>query len=240
MENIYVIILLVIILFVIFISNRRENKDNKENLDTTTPTLNLSNEAIQNIASVYNNQNMTVTNLNTTGNLSVKGDINFAQFKGIIVAWSGAISDIPKGWGFCDGTKYKALDNTDLQSPDLRSKFILGAGKGKDAGGVDLTDRKVGENGGEEKHKLTITEMPSHQHDVNVRQGGDWDPSNTVWGINAGFSQNHRSATSWGTTLQRTSYNGGTSRQEPDGSAAPTNSFNIMPPYYVLAYIIKL
>ena len=235
MENIYVILILVIILIVIFINNRRENK---ENLDSTTPPL--SNEAIQNIASVYNNQNMTVTNLNTTGNLSVKGDINFAQFKGIIVAWSGAVADIPKGWGICDGTKYKALDNTDLQSPDLRSKFILGAGKGKDPSGVDLTERKVGENGGEEKHKLTIDEMPSHQHDVSVRQGGDWDNSNPVWGINAFFSQNHRSATTWGTTLQRTSYNGGTGRQEPDGSPAPTNSHNIMPPYYVLAYIIKL
>jgi microcystin-dependent protein len=244
MENLYVILILVIILLAIFIENNKENKDNKENLDSTQSSLNLSNEAIQNIASVYNNQNMAVTNLNTTGNLSVKGDINFAQFKGIIVAWSGAIADIPKGWGICDGTKYKALDGTDLQSPDLRSKFILGAGKGKDANGVDLTDRKVGEKGGSENHTLSVNEMPSHNHDVNVRLGGDWNPSDSFWGINAGRTFNHRSATTWGPTLVPTSYFGGTpTRTEPDrpaASASITSPHNNMPPFFILAYIIKL
>ena len=235
MENIYVILILVIILIVIFINNRRENK---ENLDPTTPPL--SNEAIQNIASVYNNQNMAVTNLNTTGNLSVKGDINFAQFKGIIVAWSGAVADIPKGWGICDGQKYKALDGTDLQSPDLRSKFILGAGKGKDPSGVDLTERKVNDIGGTENHILDITEMPIHNHYVNVRQGGDWDGSNPIWGINALFSRNHRTATTWGTTRMQTSYGNYLDYDTPVANLPKTKPHNNMPPFYALAYIIKL
>lgn len=38
---------------------------------------------------------------------------------GLIVMWSGAIVDIPKGWHLCDGT-----DGT----PDLRDRFMLGAG----------------------------------------------------------------------------------------------------------------
>lgn len=37
----------------------------------------------------------------------------------IIVLWSGAIVDIPAGWALCDGN-----NNT----PDLRDKFIIGAG----------------------------------------------------------------------------------------------------------------
>lgn len=39
--------------------------------------------------------------------------------KNIIVLWSGAIADIPAGWALCDG------NNT---TPDLRDRFIVGAG----------------------------------------------------------------------------------------------------------------
>jgi len=40
--------------------------------------------------------------------------------KGCIIMWSGSIDDIPKGWQLCDG-KHGA--------PDLRDRFIIGAGK---------------------------------------------------------------------------------------------------------------
>lgn len=39
--------------------------------------------------------------------------------KGIIVLWGGAIVDIPAGWSLCDGGGGR---------PDLRDKFIIGAG----------------------------------------------------------------------------------------------------------------
>jgi hypothetical protein len=39
--------------------------------------------------------------------------------QGLVCIWSGAVADIPKGWQLCDGTNGK---------PDLRDKFILGAG----------------------------------------------------------------------------------------------------------------
>jgi len=39
--------------------------------------------------------------------------------KGIIVLWGGAIVDIPAGWSLCDGSMGK---------PDLRAKFVIGAG----------------------------------------------------------------------------------------------------------------
>jgi len=39
--------------------------------------------------------------------------------KGIIVIWGGAIVDIPAGWGLCDGSNGK---------PDLRDRFVIGAG----------------------------------------------------------------------------------------------------------------
>lgn len=39
--------------------------------------------------------------------------------KGIIVLWGGAIVDIPAGWALCNGAG---------GTPDLRDKFIIGAG----------------------------------------------------------------------------------------------------------------
>lgn len=39
--------------------------------------------------------------------------------QGIIVLWSGAVVNIPSGWKLCDGNNY---------TPDLRDKFIIGAG----------------------------------------------------------------------------------------------------------------
>jgi len=246
MENLHVILILVIILLVVFWNNRRENKDNKENLDSTSSTTpNVSNEAIQNIASVYNNKNFTVTNLKATG------DINIAQFKGIIVAWSGQIADIPKGWGFCDGTKYKALDGTDLQSPDLRSKFILGASKPNTStnGGVSgwgpdgqpnypnmpLAPRKVGDQGGEENHRLTIAEIPPHRHAASKScmgsdPAGDWSTYTdlrSTHGWNCSDRSGNQIWTNYGNdTTSLTSLGGG--------------AHNTMPPFYALAYIIKL
>lgn len=38
---------------------------------------------------------------------------------GMIAPWSGAIVDIPTGWVLCDGNN---------ATPDLRDKFIVGAG----------------------------------------------------------------------------------------------------------------
>lgn len=38
---------------------------------------------------------------------------------GWIMLWEGAIVDIPEGWSLCDGTN---------GTPDLRDKFVIGAG----------------------------------------------------------------------------------------------------------------
>lgn len=42
-----------------------------------------------------------------------------AYFQGMILMWSGAIIDIPDGWVLCDGNN---------GTPDLRNKFVPGAG----------------------------------------------------------------------------------------------------------------
>lgn len=51
------------------------------------------------------------------------------EVRGMIVLWSGAVVDIPPGWHLCDG---------DDGTPDLRNRFVIGAGdtyNPDDAGG---------------------------------------------------------------------------------------------------------
>lgn len=68
---------------------------------------------------------------------------------GCILIWSGAADNIPDGWALCDGQN---------GTPDLREKFVLGAG-------ILVA---VGTTGGETSHTLTIDEMPSHAHTISA------------------------------------------------------------------------
>lgn len=75
---------------------------------------------------------------------------------GLICMWSESSSNIPSGWALCNGS-----NNT----PDLRNKFVLGAGK----------DYAVGATGGEKEVALTVAQMPRHNHTIYLGyefQGG--------------------------------------------------------------------
>ena len=87
---------------------------------------------------------------------------------GCIIMWSGAIANIPNGWALCDGTN---------GTPDLRDKFVVGAG----------TSYNPGNTGGEVFHTLTIAEMPRHNHSHNyVSRGyGEGNASSATEGSDA-------------------------------------------------------
>jgi len=72
---------------------------------------------------------------------------------GVILMWSGLEVDIPTGWLLCDG-----LNGT----PDLRDKFVMGAG----TGGV----QEPGNTGGIENHAHGNTIEPggSHTHPITI------------------------------------------------------------------------
>jgi hypothetical protein len=77
-------------------------------------------------------------------------DVLNALFTGVISKWAGAITDIPVGWKLCDGAN---------GTPDLRGKFIVGAG----SAGAQYA---VGATGGADTVALTAAQMPAHNHAV--------------------------------------------------------------------------
>ena len=65
--------------------------------------------------------------------------------KGTILPWYGKSSDIPEGFALCDGTK---------GTPDLRNRFLVGAG----------SNYALGDTGGEDQVKLSGTQIGNHFH----------------------------------------------------------------------------
>ena len=130
-------------------------------------------------------------------------------------------------------------------TPDLRGRFILGAGQGKvlqknettgdvstvkDATNLDipLVNRQMKDVGGEEMHKLSLQEMPAHSHKL-------WNegPNESRSGNKNGSVQWHRFFDWWQPIIDAKPKDFDSSET---GSSAPHNN---MPPYYVLTYIIK-
>jgi microcystin-dependent protein len=105
-----------------------------------------------------------------------------------------------------------ALCDGNNGTPDLRGRFVLGLGAG-----TGLTARTLGQTGGEEKHTLTTDEMPSHSHALQQT----WDGANDA---GSGHYELLNLTGSSGSTL----------------STGGSLSHNTLPPYYVLAYIMRV
>ena len=129
---------------------------------------------------------------------------------GGIIIWSGASNAIPTGWYLCDGNN---------STPDLRERFIVGAG-GDNSTVSGTSGYTVNATGGENSVTLNVNQIPAHDHNLYILSEGDSDDDGTgaiqVGGIQvAGYTDIH---------MQNTG--GGQSHEN-------------RPPYYALCYIMK-
>lgn len=101
----------------------------------------------------------------------------------------------PRSYAFCDGQLLQIAQNTALFSlvgtiyggdgrndfglPDLRGRAPMGP-----RNGPGLTPRSLGERSGVEQVTLTESQMPSHTHGLEARDGSDTpDTQNAFFGI---------------------------------------------------------
>lgn len=164
----------------------------------------------------------TVVKMKVTDTMDVSGSIALAKGasmtvngtsalipSGVIVMWSGAANAIPAGWTLCNGSN---------GAPDLRNRFVVGAGGGY----------SVGERGGQDRVTLTVDQIPSHNHqyagDDEVRY------ADTV----GGSYENGKKYDA------KSDEDKGNPRNYYTTSTGGSQSHENRPPYYALCYIMKL
>jgi len=138
---------------------------------------------------------------------------------GVILLWSGSIASVPTGWFLCDG---------DNGTPDLRDRFIAGAGS---TYAVDATGGSANAIVVSHTHTATSTDS-GHTH--NGSSGLNYVYQNPAGAdfYRADSAQarvTFASATGTGTASITTSVS--------TEGASGTNAN--LPPYYALAYIMK-
>lgn len=188
---------------------------------------------------------------------------------GCILLWSGATSSIPSGWALCNGqTVAKSDGSGNITTPDLTNRFVVCAGTTYPVGNtggassvtptitmtnqaVSLTEAQVPAH----SHTATVTD-PGHNHTINdpghahsydrsnsgtVLNGSlavtaEQGKTNTVTGVNyTGISINTRTT---GITVSNSSFGG--SQSHTHNNTATSSAVVTLPPYYALAYIMKL
>ena len=145
---------------------------------------------------------------------------------GMIVLWSGSISNIPDGWALCDGQN---------GTPDLRDRFILGAGN----------NYLPNDIGGEATHVLTINEMPTHNHTGTTSEAGSHThkigtDKDTTYNTYGECWSVHNASTGAAYYNGSTNWSGNHMHSFTTENTGDSQAHNNMPPYYAVCYVRKL
>jgi microcystin-dependent protein len=142
---------------------------------------------------------------------------------GGIIRWRGTVA--PAGWALCDSGN---------GTPDLRGRFILGSGNGYAASAQR----------GQSTVTLSANQLPSHTHPARGSASTNFDGYNSYVDVDRGQEQARMNGclgascgAGWRSVAIR-SLNVGVGVSV--GAAGGSQPFSIMPPYYSLAYIMKL
>jgi len=139
--------------------------------------------------------------------------------RGVIVMWSGMVSEIPTGWRLCDGNE---------GTPDLRDRFILGISAGE----------QPGAKGGSHSITLSVAQLPPHMHSgITNSDGGHYHGLHRHSYGGGSISWSAGSASDRGVDLPSDGAHTHTLTTDSTGSGSPIDN---RPAYYKLGYIMKL
>ncbi|MDF5728710.1 MAG: hypothetical protein PUP92_11960 [Rhizonema sp. PD38] len=159
-------------------------------------------------------------------NVEVVETVKAKKFEGdgvvvtkMILMWSGLAEDIPAGWVLCNGQK---------GTPDLRDKFIVGAGNKylpKATGGCETITLSKDQM---PSHNHEVTD-PGHSHSIEMRDSSsDLQPTSLPLYARNNINDSNRKGTNRGYTGISIQYTGG------------NQPFDNRPPYYALCFIMKV
>lgn len=147
---------------------------------------------------------------------------------GTMTMFAGATA--PAGYLLCDGASYSTTTYASLFAvigytyggsgstfamPDMRGRFA----EGVSAGVSNISDKALGQAGGEETHTLSVDQLPPHNFMVNVPIGGSTVSTFSIFG---------------GETILTLGSQDLTTNTIGSGQA-----FNVLSPYLSVNYIIK-
>ena len=137
--------------------------------------------------------------------------VTAAMPSGGIILWSGSAATIPTGWLLCNGSS---------STPDLRDRFVVGAGS---TYAVNATGGSA--NAVVVSHTHTLTD-PGHNHTISV---------NNQSNVNDSTSGGDNRPSTGSSTLTTNSNTTGITMATAGVSGTNAN----LPPYYALCYIMK-
>jgi hypothetical protein len=175
---------------------------------------------------------MTIVYRNTKGTALTYAEMdeNFnylEQFRittGMILLWSGSSTSIPSGWALCNGSN---------GTPNLQDRFIVGAG----------SSYAVGSTGGS-ANAIVV----AHTHTGTTISNGDHkhstfsylDATSTGDNITASDTGGNDEGTLSTKFAGETNTTGAHTHTFTTDSTGSSNTNANLPPYYALAYIMKL
>ncbi|MDD5431224.1 MAG: hypothetical protein PHP03_03320 [Candidatus Pacebacteria bacterium] len=200
--------------------------------------------------------------LNVDGSLNVSGKIkeggNDLLPVGSIMIWSGTVASIPTNWALCNGSN---------GTPDLRNKFVYGStiqNIGGTGGTATVTlasanlpththtiapgNTGAGSSHGHGASVVTSTTEGNHRHNSREDEGSGSGPAlDIVWStygccwtetiVHYAGDHSHSKA---GTTNAGSAHAHTISGTLGNTGAGSPSPLSIIPPYYQLAYIMKI
>lgn len=178
--------------------------------------------------------------------------------RGIITMWSGATNAVPSGWALCDGNN---------GTPNLKDRFIVGAGQSYGVGNTggnwtqtpSVWTNAAGTGIQVAGTAINTLQMPWHTHSGSVGSDASIQVQDSIQSSSAGewLADDSFGSIGWspspirkplkdfsaslsinGTGGSQPHYHGVTDNGHAHTAAA--SAIDVRPPYYALAFIMKL